>query len=380
MGLGGSTMGDPPTTTPRAGRGGHPGLLERLWTGFRGLRAWLQVLGWALAWPALAALWLWLRPRDVVPARIASVVLVVFLLPAWLMVPFAPAAESSDPPATGESPTPTPDPPRSRIAVPPPPAAPDSSATFDPLPWPTFTPTPTPTPTPAATPTATSEPDPASSPTTSSRDPAGVPDGVQAATVSKIVDGDTIWVSVSEPGGPLAAGADHKIRLLEYDSPEDTTTTECGGPEATAALGSLIPVGSEVWLEADREDTDRYGRFLRYVYRSDGAFVNLVMVHRGWGEAVLYQPNDRYIERMRRAEEEARQADRGMWGPPCDADGSSSTDSSGDDCHPAYTPCVPPPPPDLDCSDMDEPIKVDHTYGDPHRFDGDGDGVGCENA
>ena len=45
-------------------------------------------------------------------------------------------------------------------------------------------------------------------------------------------------------------------------------------------------------------------------------------------------------------------------------------------CAPGYSPCVPPPPPDLDCSDVDGPIRV--TGSDPHDLDGDGDGWGCE--
>jgi Protein of unknown function (DUF1524) len=47
-------------------------------------------------------------------------------------------------------------------------------------------------------------------------------------------------------------------------------------------------------------------------------------------------------------------------------------------CDPSYpTACIPPPPPDLDCGD----IPFDHFVvlpPDPHSFDGDGDGVGCE--
>jgi hypothetical protein len=31
---------------------------------------------------------------------------------------------------------------------------------------------------------------------------------------------------------------------------------------------------------------------------------------------------------------------------------------------------------DLDCADIDGPVYV--IAGDPHGFDGDGDGVGCE--
>jgi hypothetical protein len=50
----------------------------------------------------------------------------------------------------------------------------------------------------------------------------------------------------------------------------------------------------------------------------------------------------------------------------------------GGNCDPAYpTVCIPPPPPDLDCSDIPYwNIKV--VPPDPHGFDGDGDGIGCE--
>jgi len=47
-------------------------------------------------------------------------------------------------------------------------------------------------------------------------------------------------------------------------------------------------------------------------------------------------------------------------------------------CDPSYpTVCIPPPPPDLDCGDIpyrNFPVKQP----DPHRFDSDKDGVGCE--
>ena len=47
-------------------------------------------------------------------------------------------------------------------------------------------------------------------------------------------------------------------------------------------------------------------------------------------------------------------------------------------CHPSYpTVCIPPPPPDLDCGDI--PYRNFTVLPpDPHRFDSDGDGVGCE--
>ncbi len=48
------------------------------------------------------------------------------------------------------------------------------------------------------------------------------------------------------------------------------------------------------------------------------------------------------------------------------------------DCDPSYpTVCIPPSPPDLDCPDI--PHRRFQVVGsDPHRFDGDHDGVGCE--
>ena len=55
-------------------------------------------------------------------------------------------------------------------------------------------------------------------------------------------------------------------------------------------------------------------------------------------------------------------------------DGGGGDD--GEACAPGYSPCVPPPPPDLDCADLDGPIYV--TGSDPHHLDADGDGVGCE--
>jgi|GEM_PF-1585857 len=47
-------------------------------------------------------------------------------------------------------------------------------------------------------------------------------------------------------------------------------------------------------------------------------------------------------------------------------------------CDPSYpTVCIPPPPPDLDCDDIPYRNFVVRPP-DPHRFDRDGDGIGCE--
>ena len=48
------------------------------------------------------------------------------------------------------------------------------------------------------------------------------------------------------------------------------------------------------------------------------------------------------------------------------------------DCHPSYPGvCIEPPPPDLDCADIPE-RRFQVRGPDPHRLDGDADGIGCE--
>jgi len=106
-------------------------------------------------------------------------------------------------------------------------------------------------------------------------------------------------------------GRNEPVRLLELDTPE--VTGDCGAVEATAALAALAPVGSTVWLEADVEGRDRYGRLLRYAGRTDGTMVNRALVRRGWARAKLYPPNDRHWDVMGNAGAQARDRGAGLW-------------------------------------------------------------------
>ena len=61
-----------------------------------------------------------------------------------------------------------------------------------------------------------------------------------------------------------------------------------------------------------------------------------------------------------------------------------SVDTAMAGCHPSYPGalCIAPPPPDLNCDDLAPytDIEVDWEVADPdpHHFDADRDGVGCE--
>jgi hypothetical protein len=64
--------------------------------------------------------------------------------------------------------------------------------------------------------------------------------------------------------------------------------------------------------------------------------------------------------------------------PPTTRRRTTSTKAPTRNCDPSYPDfCIPPPPPDLDCPDINgSDFTVQGT--DPHGFDADNDGVGCE--
>lgn len=249
-------------------------------------------------------------------------------------------------------------------------------------PSPVASPSPIPSPAPPVLPST----DPAvvapTRPAISPSRPSGVPAEAQEAVVARHVDGDTIWAE----GGTLPAGAVSKIRVLEIDTPEPAN---CFGPESSAFARAELPIGSKIYLVADREDKDRYGRFLRYIWKASGEFYNEKAVRQGFAKAVLFAPNDRYIALMRAAEAEAKGARRGLWAacaaqvpapPPVQAQAPAPPVPlpAAAGCDPSYPDfCIPPGPPDLDCADVSG-RRFTVLGPDFHRFDGNFDGVGCE--
>ena len=235
-------------------------------------------------------------------------------------------------------------------------------------------PTPTPSPEPTVAPRAVAD---------------AVPEDAQRVTVVNVVDGDTINVEPQEDG-LLATNATHTIRLLLVDTPETVHPNEpvaCFGREASEFVNDQL-LGETVWLEADTADTDRYGRFLRHVWLEDGTNFNLELVRRGYADALLYEPNDRYWDQFSAAAEEAQDSDFGLWsacqslGAPPAGSGFATTSDRADGpapaCDPSYPDvCIPPPPPDLDCGHI-EHRRCAVVGADTNGLDGDDDGVGCE--
>jgi micrococcal nuclease len=71
--------------------------------------------------------------------------------------------------------------------------------------------------------------------------------------------------------------------------------------------------GEHVTLELDAERLDPYGRLLAYVSLEDGRMANVVLVRRGFATVTIYPPNDRYEDRLRAAQDAAREEGAGLW-------------------------------------------------------------------
>lgn len=122
--------------------------------------------------------------------------------------------------------------------------------------------------------------------------------------VARAVDGDTI---------ELADG--QKIRYLGMDTPETVDprkTVQCFGHEASDYNRSLVE-GRYVRLARDVEDTDKYGRLLRYVYLPDGTFVNLKLIADGYAHVYTWPPNIAHAREFVAAQATARSAGLGLW-------------------------------------------------------------------
>jgi micrococcal nuclease len=126
------------------------------------------------------------------------------------------------------------------------------------------------------------------------------------AAVVYVDDGDTIDVRLDDRV--------ERVRYIGIDAPEiahDGLEAARGGEEA-ARLNRTLVAGRRVRLEIDREERDRYGRLLAYVWVGD-TMANLEMVRRGYARALTIPPNVRYAASFAAAEAEAHAAGRGLW-------------------------------------------------------------------
>jgi micrococcal nuclease len=257
----------------------------------------------------------------------------------------------------------------------------------------------------------TEEPSNTSEPTDTAIPP--YPPG-ELAQVTQVIDGDTIDVDMD--------GTTYRVRYIGMDTPEQ------GAPffqEATGANAELVD-GKEVVLVKDVSETDQYGRLLRYVYLPDGTCVNSELVRLGFAQIATYPPDVAHEAEFLALQQEARDTGLGLWGLPTNTPIPLPTNTPvplptntpiplptntpiplptntpiplptntpiplptntlppppppQQNCDPHYpTVCIPPYPPDLDCGEISY-RRFQVLQPDPHGFDRDKDGIGCESG
>ena len=133
----------------------------------------------------------------------------------------------------------------------------------------------------------------------------------ETATVLWVSDGDTIFVRTE-------SGEENYVRFLTCDAPESVNPDESRNtPEGEAAsefTKALLPKGTTVWLARDVSDTDKYGRWLRFVWLEvpDDAWdidevrtkmANAIIIDTGHAVAKSYTPDTSYYRLFKEIED-----------------------------------------------------------------------------
>ncbi len=148
-----------------------------------------------------------------------------------------------------------------------------------------------------------------------------IPPELYPSTVTRIVDGDTIDVSVD--------GRRRRVRFIGVDTPEVYPGAKLNRDAQTLgvsrkvvqALGRLSSeftrqqlLAEDVALELDVQTHDRYGRLLAYVWLADGTLFNMLIVREGYAFVYTFPPNVKYADIFLACQREAREKRRGLWG------------------------------------------------------------------
>lgn len=218
--------------------------------------------------------------------------------------------------------------------------------------------------------------------------------GKQEAKVTRVVDGDTIEVSIN--------GKKETIRFIGINTPETVDPrkpVECFGERASAVAKENL-TGETVWLEADptQGERDKYSRLLRFVWTDDATVdFGKVMIATGFAYEYTYNTPYKYQAVYKQAQKEAEQGKKGLW-----ADNACPVATTKPTVAPTQSTSTYQPPanqgggackysctsPDRDCSDFSSHAEAQAFFdccgftatNDPMKLDsvGVGDGVACE--
>jgi micrococcal nuclease len=133
--------------------------------------------------------------------------------------------------------------------------------------------------------------------------------------VKWIVDGDTIVL-----------GDGRHVRYIGINAPEIAHEEHFIGSKPVGKATKAEPFGDaakkynqylvgskKVRLEFDKELHDRYGRWLSYVFLSNGTFINKAMIEKGFAYVLPRKPNVKYEGILLEAQRGAMLKKLGIW-------------------------------------------------------------------
>ena len=129
---------------------------------------------------------------------------------------------------------------------------------------------------------------------------------VREVRVVKVHDGDTVTLMLD--------GRMRKARLIGIDAPE-MNQRPWGRRSKEHLTGILDHAGWMALVETDVVTHDKFDRPLVYLRTRDNELVNERMVLDGYAVLFTIKPNVKYREKFSRAERQARQEQKGIWGP-----------------------------------------------------------------
>lgn len=131
----------------------------------------------------------------------------------------------------------------------------------------------------------------------------------ESAKIVRVVDGDTVIVK-------RANGAEERVRLLLIDTPESVkegTEVQAYGKESSDFAKAKLKSGDAIKLEVGSPERDKYDRLLAYIW-IDNVNFNQLMIEEGFARvAYVFEPNTKYIDEFRAAEDKAKQTKLNIW-------------------------------------------------------------------
>ena len=128
------------------------------------------------------------------------------------------------------------------------------------------------------------------------------------ATVIRVIDGDTVKIDLN--------GKEEDVRILLIDTPE-TKHPKLGvqpfGPEASDFAKKFFKQGSEVGVEIDVSERDKYGRLLAYLWVNGKDYGTEVLKQGLARVAYIYPPNTKKVDMYREVQKIAQSQAIGIW-------------------------------------------------------------------